>query len=41
MMLIYVLNNLLVEYDTVVETMEIKVDDLVDALTCRNLKNSM
>ena len=38
-MMMHILNNLPEEYDTVVEAMERKLDDLVDPLTLRNLKN--
>ena len=40
-MMIHILNNLPEEYDTVVEAMERKLDDLVDPLTLRNLKNEL
>ena len=38
-MMIHILNNLLEEYDTIVEAMERKMRDLVDPLTFRKLKN--
>ena len=40
-MMIHIMNNLPQEYDTVVEAMERKLDDLVDPLTLRNLKNEL
>jgi len=40
-MMIHIMNNLPQEYDTVVEAMERKLDDLVDPLTLRNLKNEI
>ena len=40
-MMIHILNNLPEEYNTVVETMERKLDDLVDPLTLSNLKNDL
>ena len=40
-MMIHIMNNLPQEYDTVVEAMERKLDDLVYPLTLRNLKNEL
>ena len=40
-MMIHIMNNLPQEYDTVVEAMERKLDNLVDPLTLRNLKNEL
>ena len=40
-MMIHIMNNLPQEYDTVVEVMERKLNDLVDLLTLRNLKNEL
>ena len=40
-MMIHIMNNLPQEYDTVVEALERKLDDLVDPLTLRNLKNEL
>jgi len=37
--MIHILNNLPVEYDTVVEAMERKLDDLADPFTTQDLKN--
>ena len=40
-MIIHILNNLPEEYNTVVEAMERKLDDLVDLLPLRNLGNDL
>ena len=40
-MIIHILNNLPEEYNTVVEAIERKLDDLVDQLNLWNLKNEL
>ena len=40
-MMLHILNNLPEEYDTVVEAIEKKVNDLVNLLTHRNLKSEI